>query len=131
MNVKTGVTSSVRKILFFRDAAMNRRCLIAANGYFEWEKKGNKKEKREIRDTGGEILSLGGIYGEFEDKNGAIQLCFAILTSHAVAGISDVHNRMPVIIHKDKEEKWLDHEERDIRVLKSVISQYDKKLAME
>ena len=115
----------------FRDAAINRRCLIPANGYFEWEKKGNKKEKREISDPGGEILSLGGIYEEFEDKNGITQLCFAILTRDVVAGISGVHNRMPVIIQKDNEEKWLDNEERSIPALKSIATQYDRKLKVK
>lgn len=115
----------------FRDAAIRRRCLVPANGYFEWENMGGKKVKREISGRYGEILSFGGIYEEFEDKNGMIQLCFTILTRDAACGISHVHNRMPVIIQKDNEDKWLDDEGTDIRVLKSLLAQYDSKLEVK
>ena len=88
----------------FRESAQLRRCLIPASCYFEWERRADDKVKYAIRPKGKELLYLGGLYTKPEP--GALP-CFTILTREAADGISFIHDRMPVIVPKEKEADWL------------------------
>ena len=83
----------------FRESAQLRRCLIPASCYFEWERRADDKVKYAIRPKGKELLYLGGLYTKPEP--GALP-CFTILTREAADGISFIHDRMPVIVPKEK-----------------------------
>ena len=88
----------------FRESAQLRRCLIPASCYFEWEHRADGKVKYAIRPRGKELLYLGGLYTKPEP--GALPR-FTILTRKAADGISFIHDRMPVIVPKEKEPDWL------------------------
>ena len=88
----------------FRESAQLRRCLIPASCYFEWERRADGKVKYAIRPRGKELLYLGGLYTKPEP--GALPR-FTILTRKAADGISFIHDRMPVIVPKEKEADWL------------------------
>ena len=88
----------------FRESAQLRRCLIPASCYFEWERRADGKVKYAIRPKGKELLYLGGLYTKPEP--GALPR-FTILTRKAADGISFIHDRMPVIVPKEKEADWL------------------------
>lgn len=88
----------------FRESAQLRRCLIPASCYFEWEHRADGKVKYAIRPRGKELLYLGGLYTKPEP--GALPH-FTILTRKAADGISFIHDRMPVIVPKEKEPDWL------------------------
>ena len=88
----------------FRESAQLRRCLIPASCYFEWEHRADGKVKYAIRPKGQELLYLGGLYTKPEP--GALPR-FTILTRKAADGISFIHDRMPVIVPKEKEADWL------------------------
>lgn len=115
----------------FRRAALERRCLIPARGWFEWEQTDEGKKKRFIRAKNGELLSLGGLYGTFPDKAGNQQLSFTILTREAVMGLDRIHSRMPVVIQPDNEALWLDPAEKRMPVLASIMNQLDLDLTTE
>ena len=83
----------------FRESAQLRRCLIPASCYFEWERCADGKVKYAIRPRGKELLYLGGLYTKPEP--GALPR-FTILTRKAADGISFIHDRMPVIVPKEK-----------------------------
>ena len=97
-----GETASEKQL--FRESAQLRRCLIPASCYFEWERRADGKVKYAIRPRGKELLYLGGLYTKPEP--GALP-CFTILTREAADGISFIHDRMPVIVPKEKEADWL------------------------
>ena len=88
----------------FRESAQLRRCLIPASCYFEWERRTDGKVKYAIRPKGKELLYLGGLYTKPEP--GALPR-FTILTRKAADGISFIHDRMPVIVPKEKKDYWL------------------------
>ena len=88
----------------FRESAQLRRCLIPASCYFEWEHRADGKVKYAIRPRGKELLYLGGLYTKPEP--GALPR-FTILTRKAADDISFIHDRMPVIVPKEKEADWL------------------------
>jgi putative SOS response-associated peptidase YedK len=84
----------------FRSAMLERRCLIPASSYFEWRKDGNRKTKFEFRLPKSSLL-LAGCWRE--EKDGAV---FVILTRDAVNGCEEIHERMPVIIPRERADDW-------------------------
>lgn len=87
----------------FRQAMLERRCLIPAGGYYEWQKSGNKKTKYRFY-LPGEPLYFAGCYRQEQDSPIGN---FVILTRQAAGGIEAIHHRMPVIIPKTHIETWL------------------------
>nr|MBQ4320300.1 SOS response-associated peptidase [Clostridia bacterium] len=87
----------------FADCFQNRRCIIPSTGYFEWSQ---NKEKYHFRDPNRAMLYLAGLYNFYDDG-----IRFVILTTCANASVSDVHDRMPVILRERELGPW----ERDIR----------------
>ncbi|PRY88509.1 SOS response-associated peptidase [Mongoliibacter ruber] len=93
----------------FKSSFKSRRCLIPADGFYEWKKVG-KKTKIPYRFTVGEeeTFAFAGIWEEYENESGKIKHTFLILTTEPNSLVSDIHDRMPVILDKENEKKWLD-----------------------
>jgi putative SOS response-associated peptidase YedK len=92
----------------FRDAFARRRCLIPADGFYEWKASGGAKVPYWIHPRAGGLLSFAGIWetwsrGDAEQRHG-----FAILTRDANEDVAMVHDRMPVIVGADDRAAWLD-----------------------
>jgi putative SOS response-associated peptidase YedK len=88
----------------FRDSARGRRCLIPASRYFEWRRLPAGKEKYAIRQAGAGAMYLAGLYMADRNAGGA---CFVILTRPAAESIAFIHDRMPVILPKERLGDWL------------------------
>lgn len=86
----------------FRDGMLQRRCLIPATNYFEWEKRGRDRIKYAIRKCDSPILYMAGVY---RIENG--KPVFSILTREPAENIAFIHNRMPVILHSEAKNDWL------------------------
>ena len=88
------------------------RCIIPSSGYFEWRHEGDKKILYYIFLKDEEIFSMAGIYDTWLDKStGEVVNTFSIITTEANPLTDYIHNtkhRMPAILSKDDEEKWLD-----------------------
>ena len=83
----------------FREDFLSRRCLIPADGFYEW----TPEKKRFIFEAGSpSLIYLAGIYRQAGDYPE-----FVILTREPVSLVAEIHNRMPVIIPKDQAEAWL------------------------
>ena len=81
------------------------RCVVPANGYYEWKKpnEGQKKKvKHLIKDKHGNLLFMAGLWRD--GKNGRE---FVIITKKPTGEIVDIHNRMPVMLRTDQIESWL------------------------
>jgi len=101
---------TVDQKISFRSSFQKRRCLIPADGFYEWKKLG-KKTKIPYRFTMGDegLFSMAGIWEEYESVNGETQHTFLILTTTPNEIVSEIHDRMPVILTKEEEKKWLDN----------------------
>ena len=86
----------------FQDAMRQHRCLIPATNYFEWEKRGREKIKYAIRQADAGLLYMAGLY---RVENG--RAVFTILTREPAEQIRFIHDRMPVIVPKEKKADWL------------------------
>lgn len=96
----------------FRDAVENR-CLVIANGYYEWQwldEKGRKKQKYLITSTEEDIFAFAGIYSRW-NKDGKETSSYSIITTEANELMSEIHNnkqRMPVVLHHRDHKAWLE-----------------------
>jgi len=91
----------------FRHAYRRRRCLIPANGYYEWRLENGQKQPYCCH-IDHRLFSMAGIWEHWQDANGnEIHSC-AIITTEARQAISEIHQRMPVHIASDDYPKWLD-----------------------
>ena len=95
-------------------ASVNNRCLIIADGFFEWQwldPKGRKKQKYLITMQKDELFSFGGIWSEWVNKiTGEIIRSYSIVTTEANEMMAVIHNtkkRMPVILEPGEEKEWL------------------------
>ena len=108
----------------FRDGMRQRRCLIPASSYFEWERREGQKTKYAIHPAGAEMLYLAGIYN-LENHDGAVVPSFAILTRSAAPEIAFIHDRMPVILPPDCARDWLKVENRADEVLRRALQEME------
>ncbi|WP_372789268.1 SOS response-associated peptidase [Paraconexibacter sp.] len=98
----------------FRDALRGRRCLIAADGFYEWQPRPDRPRKQpfHITRTDGAPFAFAGIWASWRPKGAAdevepLRTC-SIITTAANARIADIHDRMPVILLPQDEAAWLD-----------------------
>ncbi len=100
---------TIHEKISFKSSFQKRRCLIPADGFFEWKKLG-KKTKIPYRFTlrNEETFSFAGIWEEYETVSGESQHTFLILTTKPNELVEEVHDRMPVILSREQEKKWLD-----------------------
>ena len=92
----------------FRSAFRQRRCLVPATGFFEWQKLGSAKQPFCIRPHDGEVFAFAGIWDQFRDDEGNPAEAFAILTCAPNRTMEPIHNRMPVILDAVAYPLWLD-----------------------
>ncbi len=107
----------------FADGIRQRRCLIPAQHYYEWEKSGSKKVKYAIEPEGADGFFLAGIY-----RMEAGKPVFAILTRDAAEGIAFIHERMPVILPNEAAEDWLNPKYHGEDILNAAMTQMQFKI---
>jgi putative SOS response-associated peptidase YedK len=94
----------------FRDAYRRRRCLIPANGFYEWKRDGQLRQPYYVHPAQGELFAFAGLW----DSWGEMETC-TIITTEANATLRPVHERMPVIVAREHYAGWLHGEEGLLR----------------
>lgn len=93
----------------FRDAFKRHRCIIPANGYYEWEKRPDGKQPFFINAADGSVLSFAGLWDRWKNpETGEPMTSCAIIVTEANALTRPVHDRMPVILDGADIGPWLD-----------------------
>jgi putative SOS response-associated peptidase YedK len=114
----------------FKNSLKNKRCIIPADGFYEWKKTGNKKIPYYIFTKDNLLFSMAGLYDEWVTADNTKLLTFTIITTEAnelTAGIHD-KKRMPVIMKKKDREQWLDNSRYSAKDLLAILKSYDSKL---
>lgn len=94
----------------FRDAFKKRRCLVLADGFYEWQKTPDgKKKPMRITLKSGEPFAFAGLWETWFDPSGELLRTFTIITTTPNAVLEPIHNRMPVILKPEGEAVWLDN----------------------
>ncbi|MCC6948182.1 MAG: SOS response-associated peptidase [Bradyrhizobiaceae bacterium] len=92
----------------FRAAMRRRRCLVPADGFYEWKKEANGKRPHFIRARVGGPFAFAGLWETWVDRDGGEIDTAAIVTCDANATLAPIHKRMPVIVPPEHFEAWLD-----------------------
>ena len=112
----------------FRSALKKRRCLIIADGFYEWKKlPGGHKQPHHIRRKDGQPFAFAGLWGTWESPDAEVIESCTILTTEANELIAEIHNRMPVILDPKNYDLWLNpsvqEAEAVLPLLKSAAAQ--------
>ena len=92
----------------FRAAMRHRRCLVPANGFYEWTGPAGRKVPHLIRRPGAALMAFAGLWEHWLGADGSEFDSMAILTVDANAAVSAIHDRMPVILAESDFERWLE-----------------------
>ncbi|MEM8798309.1 MAG: SOS response-associated peptidase [Pseudomonadota bacterium] len=92
----------------FRTAIRHRRCIIPTNGFYEWQRSGNRKVPYYIRDPSGGVTGYAGLFETWSSADGSEIDTVCFLTTAANPDIAAIHDRMPVPIDPEDAETWLD-----------------------
>ena len=91
----------------FRSAFRARRCLIPANGWFEWKRSGKSKQPYFLALESGSPLSFAALWEQW-GRDGQHLETFTIITTEASSALSDIHHRQPAVVDPDDYSDWLD-----------------------
>ena len=101
-----------------------RRCLILADGYYEWTSSGSTRTPMFFHLAGHRPFALGGIWDRWERDGEAVDTC-AVITTDASRVAARYHHRMPVVLTLDVAEEWLDESTRTRRAVE-LMAPYEK-----
>jgi putative SOS response-associated peptidase YedK len=112
----------------FRDALKSRRCIIPADGFYEWMRTGKTKQPYCFEVNEGELFVFAGIWDRWKDPSGNWVKTCSILTTTPNAVTSVVHDRMPVILDPDGYELWLDPGMTNVAAASELLKPFDARL---
>jgi putative SOS response-associated peptidase YedK len=134
-DVRKGTFNAKSETIFqkpsFRASVLDRRCLVLADGFFEWQAIGGKKYPYHIRLKSGEAFAIAGIWDRWGAAD-AQRRTFSVVTTGANPLLARIHNtkkRMPVILGRGDEGRWLEKGLSESQV-RSMMQPYDE-TAME
>jgi putative SOS response-associated peptidase YedK len=91
----------------FKESLERRRCLIPADGFYEWKRSGREKQPFHFGMKDDSLFAFAGIWDRWQSPDGTIVQSCAILTTTPNELLCDVHNRMPVILGAENYQEWL------------------------
>ena len=108
-----------------RDAMKYRRCLVPADGFYEWSRSGKEKQPYCFEVNEGKLFAFAGLWEGWKDPSGNwIKTC-SILTTTPNAVTSTVHDRMPVILDSSNYDMWLDPGMNDTLIVSELLKPFD------
>jgi len=110
----------------FKNPYKRRRCLILADGFYEWTKVEGQKSKQpyliQLEDKS--VFAFAGLWEEWNSPEGSQLRSATIITTEPNSMVAKLHNRMPVILHPDDYELWLSTEEQSPDALQHLLTAY-------
>ncbi len=105
----------------FRSSVTRKRCILPADGWYEWKREGTGKQAMYMTGPGEASLALAGLWSTWRDPNGdpdapPLVSC-AVLTTDAVGQLTEVHDRMPLLLAESNFADWLDPDRTDVNDL--------------
>lgn len=109
----------------FRDPLKYRRCLIPADGFYEWHRTAGAKQAYCFELNDGGLFAFAGLWDGWKDSNGKWVKTCSILTTTPNAVTASVHDRMPVILDPRSYDLWLDPGMTNVQVISELLKPYD------
>ena len=98
---------TIKTKLLFKDSFLKRKCVIPANGYFEWSKKHGEKKPYFIKLGEGELIYFAGVWRK-EKYNNDKRRVFSIITKAANSNVNKIHHRMPLVLNANAAQDYLE-----------------------
>jgi putative SOS response-associated peptidase YedK len=93
----------------FRTAFVKRRCIVPADGFYEWDRVGGSKQPYLLRPPEDGVLAMAGLWSAWKDPETGLWVPSAtVITTSANAAVGGIHDRMPVLLPRDAWARWLD-----------------------
>lgn len=115
---------TLREKPMFRNLITRKRCIVPANGFYEWKEIDGRKQPYYVSLPDEPMFGLAGLYDEFDGDNG-VTSSYTIITTSPNALMSSLHNRMPVILPVRDEEEWLSRDVTDADQIERLLVPYD------
>jgi putative SOS response-associated peptidase YedK len=112
----------------FRESILTKRCLIPADGFYEWRKMGPVKQPYCFEVGEGEVFAFAGLWDKWRSPDGEIVESCAVLTTGPNSLVADLHDRMPVIVPREKYDLWLDPDVNDFESIRDILKPFDANL---
>ncbi len=108
----------------FKNIFKTKRCVIPSSGFYEWKKIDKQKVPYYIGIKNSKIFSFAGLFDNWKDRDGNELKTFTIITTDANNTLKPIHDRMPVILKQEFEEKWLDMKIQNSDLLAEMLKPY-------
>ena len=108
----------------FRDSLKSRRCLVPADGFYEWRRTDGQKQPFCFEVNDGELFAFAGLWERWKDPSGMWVRSFAVLTTTPNAVTSTIHDRMPVILDRADYDLWLDPAMTKVEAVTDMLKPY-------
>lgn len=105
----------------FKEAFRERRCLVPADGFFEWTGPKNARRPIWFHSPGGGLLLFAGLYEYWQPEHDVWERTFTIVTTDANNTVAEIHDRMPVILTAERAEAWMYQDETDLNKLQKLL----------
>jgi putative SOS response-associated peptidase YedK len=115
-------SETAAKTSAFRTSVTKRRCLLPADGWFEWKREGKLKQPFFMTRPDGHSIAMAGLWTVWRDpsvEDAPAVVSAAVLTTDAVGPLADIHDRMPLLLTQDAWSEWLDPDITDVSELLS------------
>jgi putative SOS response-associated peptidase YedK len=109
----------------YREPLRFRRCLVPADGFYEWKRTAAGKQPYCFEVSHGELFAFAGVWDGWRGPDNQWIRSFSILTTAANTLTAPIHDRMPVIVAKENYDLWLDPEVTDVRVASDLLRPYN------
>ena len=106
----------------FRDAFRSRRCVVPADGFYEWSGRGAERRPYIFRRPDRAMIGIAGLYERWIGEGGEVVDSCTLITTEANATLASFHDRMPVILAPSDYKRWLDRGQEDPEALTSLLS---------
>lgn len=107
----------------FRDAFARRRCLVVADGFYEWRRQGSLRVPSWFHLPHGGLFAFAGLWATWRDAEGKRTTSFSILTRDAGGEVRAVHDRMPVVLRPEAYAGWLDRTLTDPGAVRGLLEE--------
>jgi len=108
----------------FKRSFEKYRCLVPATGFFEWKGEKGNKTPYHIFPTHKPMFAFAGIYNVWESPEGEKIPTYSIITTDANEKMSELHDRMPVMLLKEEWDEWLDPDNHNMKGLKELLKPF-------
>ena len=106
----------------YERAFRRHRCLVPAEGFYEWQRRGSRKQPMFIHRRDGEPMAFAGLWAGWRDApDGEWLRSCAIVTTNANDTLAPLHDRMPVVLEERDWDRWLDPDSGDVDALAHLL----------